>query len=132
MQKKEEHKLTSKTVQFTPTIFSKSTQMQLQETNDKSVNTVIWQKSIGIQTCLPCQQEIEDAITDLVEELVLNVEKQFPHDPFNRGSVHSNTTVFKLMYCDLGNTIHFSIFMSQIFPPSQKITIPKYNTVSYY
>ena len=37
---------------------------------------------------------------------------------------------FQLTYCDLGNTIHFSIFMMQIFPPSQKITIPEYNAVS--
>ena len=32
----------------------------------------------------------------------------------------------------MGNMIHFSIFMMQIFPSSQKITIPKYNTVSYF
>ena len=36
-----------------------------------------------------------------------------------------------LTYCDSGNTIHFSIFTMLIFPPSQKITIPKYNAVSY-
>ena len=38
---------------------------------------------------------------------------------------------FKLTYRDLGNTTHFSISTMQIFPPSQKITIPKYNAVSY-
>ena len=32
---------------------------------------------------------------------------------------------------DLGNMTHFSIFTMQISPPSQKITIPKYNAVSY-
>ena len=55
-QQKEEYNLNSKTVQFTATIFSKSTQMQLQKTKDKSVNTVTQQKSIGIQTCLPSMQ----------------------------------------------------------------------------
>ena len=30
-----------------------------------------------------------------------------------------------------GNVTHFSISMMQIFPPSQKIAIPKYNAVSY-
>ena len=35
------------------------------------------------------------------------------------------------MYRDLGDTIDFSIFTMQIFPPSQKITITKYNAVSY-
>ena len=38
---------------------------------------------------------------------------------------------FELMYRDSGNTIHFPIFAMQIFPPSQKITTPKYNAVSY-
>ena len=38
---------------------------------------------------------------------------------------------FELKICDSGNMIHFSIFTIQIFPPSQRITIPKYNTVSY-
>ena len=38
---------------------------------------------------------------------------------------------FKLTYGDSRNMIHFSIFSIQIFPSSQKITIPKYNTVSY-
>ena len=33
---------------------------------------------------------------------------------------------------DLGNMTHFSIFTMQISPPSQKITIPKYNAVSYF
>ena len=41
------------------------------------------------------------------------------------------TTWFELMYRDLGNMIHFSIFMMQIFPRSQKITIPKCNAVSF-
>ena len=36
-----------------------------------------------------------------------------------------------LIYHDLGNMIHFSIFTMQIFPPGQKIMIPKYNAVSY-
>ena len=40
-------------------------------------------------------------------------------------------TGFELTYRDSGNTIHFSIFTMQIFPPSQKITIPKYYAVSY-
>ena len=38
-----------------------------------------------------------------------------------------NQTGFKLMYHDLGNTIHFSFFMMQFFPPSLKIMIPKNN-----
>ena len=33
-------------------------------------------------------------------------------------------TSFVLTYRDSGNTIHFSIFTMQIFPTSQKITIP--------
>ena len=37
---------------------------------------------------------------------------------------------FKLTYCDSGNMIHFSIFTMQVFPLSQKITIPEYNAVS--
>ena len=71
---KEEYKLNSKAVQFSPTIFSKSAQTQLKKTKHKSVNIVIWHKSIGTQTCLPCQHEIQDAVKDIVEELVLNVE----------------------------------------------------------
>lgn len=38
---------------------------------------------------------------------------------------------FELMHRDLGNTIHFSIIMIQVFPPSQNIMIPKYNKVSH-
>ena len=38
---------------------------------------------------------------------------------------------FELKYSDSGNAIHFSIFTIKIFPPSQTITIPKYNAVSY-
>ena len=38
---------------------------------------------------------------------------------------------FELTHGDLGSTIHFSIFMMQISPPSQKILIPMYNAVSY-
>ena len=38
---------------------------------------------------------------------------------------------FELAYRDSGNMIHFPIFTMQIFPPSQKITILKYDTVSY-
>ena len=34
-------------------------------------------------------------------------------------------------YRDSGNPIYFSSSTLQIFPPSQKITIPKYNAVSY-
>ena len=37
---------------------------------------------------------------------------------------------FELTSHDSGNTIHFSIFKMQVFPPSQKITISKHNTVS--
>ena len=91
-QRKEEYNLNSKAVQFTATIFSKSTQMQHQKTKHKSVNTVIRQKSIGIQTCLPCQHEIKDAVKDIVEELVLNVENQFLDDAFDRESVYSITS----------------------------------------
>ena len=56
---------------------------------------------------------------------------------FNRPTLASfsmmefTTTGFELMHHDSGNTIHFSIFTMQIFPPSKKITIPKYNGVSY-
>ena len=32
---------------------------------------------------------------------------------------------FELMYCDLGNAMHFSFLTIQFFPPTQKITIPK-------
>ena len=39
---------------------------------------------------------------------------------------------FELTYRDSGNTINFLIFTMQISPPSQKITIPKYNAVSYF
>ena len=45
--------------------------------------------------------------------------------------IFSVYTGFKLTYRDSGNSIHFSIFTMQVFPPSQKITIPKYNAVSY-
>ena len=38
---------------------------------------------------------------------------------------------FELTYHDSGNLIHFPVFTMQTFPPSQKILIPKYNTVSY-
>ena len=38
---------------------------------------------------------------------------------------------FELTYRDSGNSIHFSIFLIQIFPSSQNIAIPKYNKVSY-
>ena len=38
-------------------------------------------------------------------------------------------TGYELTYGDLGNMIYFSIFMMQIFPPSQKNVIPKYNAV---
>ena len=56
------------------------------------MNTVIWQKSIGIQTCLPCQHEIKDAVKDIVEEIVLNMENQFLDDAFDCESVYSNTS----------------------------------------
>ena len=81
-QRKEEYKLNSKALQFTPTIFSKSTETQLQKTKHKSVNIVIRQKIIGIQTCLHCEHEIKDAVKDIVEELVLNAENQFLDDAF--------------------------------------------------
>ena len=70
-QRKEEYKLSSKAAQFSPTIFSESSQTQLQKMKHKSVNIVIQQKSIGIQTCLPYQHKIKDAAKDIVEELVL-------------------------------------------------------------
>ena len=91
-QQKEEYKLNSKAVQFTPTIFSKSFLTQLQKMKLKSVNTVIRQKCIGIQTCLLCQHEMKDAVKDVVEELVINVENQFLDDAFDRQSVYSNTS----------------------------------------
>ena len=56
------------------------------------MNTVIRQKCIGIQACLPCQHEIKDAVKDVVEELVINVENQFLDDAFDRQSVYSNTS----------------------------------------
>ena len=89
---KEEYKLNSKAVQSTLTIFSKSNQRQLQETNHKSLNTVVQQKSIGIQTCLSCQHKIKDTVTNIVEELVLNVENQFLVDVFDCENVYSNTS----------------------------------------
>ena len=91
-QRKEEYNLNFKAAQFTATIFSKSTRMQLQKTKHNSVNTVIRQKSITIQICLPCQQEFKDAVKDIVELLVLNVENQFVDDAFDRESVYSNTS----------------------------------------
>ena len=91
-QRKEEYNLNSKAAQFTVTIFSKSTQTQLQKTKHKSLNTVMRQKSIGIQTCLPCEHKVKDAVKDIVEELVLNVENQFLDDAFDRESVYSNTS----------------------------------------
>ena len=42
--------------------------------------------------------------------------------------VHQGLAGFELRYLDLGNMIHFSIFMMQMFPSSQKITIPKYDS----
>ena len=83
--------LNSKAVQFTPSIFSKSAQMQLQKMK-QSLNTVIWQKSIGIQTCLPCQHKIKDAVKDIVEKLVLNMENQFLDDAVDCEGVYSNTS----------------------------------------
>ena len=44
---------------------------------------------------------------------------------------YSEQAGFELTYRDSGNTFCFSIFTTQIFPPSQKITITKYNAVSY-
>ena len=53
----------------------------------------MWQKSIGIQTYLPCQHDIKDiVIKGIVEELVLNVENQFLDDAFDYDNVHSNTS----------------------------------------
>ena len=66
--------------------------MQLQKTKLKSVNTIIRQKSIGIQTCPPCQQKIKDVIKNILEELVLNVENLFLEDAFDCESVYSNTS----------------------------------------
>ena len=97
-QRKEEYKLNSKAVQFTPSIFSKSAQTQLQKTKHKSVNTVIRQKSIGIQTCLPCQHEVKGAVKDTVEELVLNVENQFIDDAFDRESVNTSKSEYETEY----------------------------------
>ena len=97
-QRKEEYKLNSKAVQFTPSIFSKSAQTQLQKTKHKSLNTVIRQKSIGIQTCLPCQHEIKGAVKDTVEELVLNVENQFIDDAFDRESVNTSKSEYETEY----------------------------------
>ena len=90
--------LNSKAVQFTPSIFSKSAQTQLQKTKHKSVNTVIRQKSIGIQTCLPCQHEVKGAVKDTVEELVLNVENQFIDDAFHRESVNTSKSEYETEY----------------------------------
>ena len=56
------------------------------------MNTIIQQKSIGIQTCLPCQYKIKDVIKNILEELVLNVENQFLDDAFDCESVYSNTS----------------------------------------
>ena len=39
---------------------------------------------------------------------------------------------FELTYCDTGNSIPFPIFTMQTFLPSQKIMIPRYNTVSCF
>ena len=38
-----------------------------------------------------------------------------------------SNTGFELTYCGSGNSIHFSFFTMQFFPPSLKITIPKHN-----
>ena len=92
-QHKEEYKLNFEAVQFTPTIFSKSTQTQLEETNHKSVNTAIRQKNTGIQTCLRYQHEIKVDVADIVEELVLNVENYFLDHAFDHESVYSNTSI---------------------------------------
>ena len=56
------------------------------------MNIVIRQKSIGIQTCLPCQHKIKDAVKHIVNELVLNLEIQFLDDAFDWESVYSNTS----------------------------------------
>ena len=47
---------------------------------------------------------------------------------FNNKSFRKSTfykTGFELTYRDSGNTIHFSFFTIQFFPPTQKITMPK-------
>ena len=74
-----------------PVFFQRVPKRNFKKRN-KSVNTVIWWKSIGIQTCLPCRHEIRDAVKDVVEGLVLNVENQFIDDALNRESVYSNTS----------------------------------------
>ena len=56
------------------------------------MNTVIRKKGVGIQTCLPCQHEIKDAVTDVVEELLLNVENQFLDDALDSESIYNNTS----------------------------------------
>ena len=38
-----------------------------------------------------------------------------------------SNTGFELTYRDSGNTIHFSFFTTQFFPPSLKVMIPKHN-----
>ena len=56
---------------------------------------------------------------------------------FNRPNLSSFSMMdftkirFELMYYDSENTIQFLFFTMQMFPPCQKITILKYNAVSY-
>ena len=47
------------------------------------MNTVTRHQSVGIQTRLPCQHEIKDAKTDVIEELVQHVENLIPDDTFD-------------------------------------------------
>ena len=48
----------------------------------------------------------------------------------NWGTTQVDCSGFELTYRDSGNTIHFSFFTIQVFPPTQKITIPKKVSVS--
>ena len=60
--------------------------------------------------------------------IIIQTIKKFYNKDFQK---NSEQAWFELTYRDSGNTIHFSIFTMQFFPSSQKITITKYNAVSY-
>ena len=60
----------------------------------------------------------------------LSLKNNHKHVSFEDFPILQNARL-ELTYCDSINLIQFSIFKIKISPPSQKITIPKYNAVSY-
>ena len=57
--------------------------------------------------------------------------KEKGNEVFGRGPF-SQISVNELTYRDLENTIQFSFLAIQFFPPTQKITIPKYHSFFFH